>query len=313
MIVITGGAGFIGANLVAMLNARGDTDLVVVDDLTDGTKFRNLADASIADYLDKDEFLDCLAGGFPPPRAIVHLGACSDTTEWNGRYMMDVNYRYSRTLHGYCAEHGVPFIYASSASVYGGNEQFTETPANEAPLNVYGWSKLLFDQYVRRNPLSSQVVGLRFFNVYGPREFHKGSMASVALHLHRQLGEGDEVRLFEGTEGYGDGQQERDFVYVADACDVMSWFLANPAASGIFNVGTGRARPFNAVAESIIAWHGRGRVSYVPFPEHLRGRYQSHTRADLTALRAAGYPGEFRDVPDGVGHYLDWLAQRGDA
>jgi ADP-L-glycero-D-manno-heptose 6-epimerase len=227
--------------------------------------------------------------------------------------MMDVNYRYTRTLFEYCRRHGVPFIYASSAAVYGAGEVFAEVPENERPLNVYGYSKLLFDNYARRVGSSSQVVGLRFFNVYGPREFHKGSMASVALHLHRQLSDGDAVRLFEGTNGYGNGEQMRDFVHVVDACSVVLWCLDNPQVSGVFNVGTGCAQPFNDVARAVLDRHGRGTLEYIPFPDHLKGRYQNFTQADLTALRAAGCDTAFRDVAQGVHHYVDWLDQRGDA
>ena len=311
MHIVTGGAGFIGSNLARALADRG-ADVVIVDDLENGHKFENIADVDIADYLDKDEFIARLAdgnfaGGID---AILHQGACSETTEWNGRYMMANNYGYSKTLLHYCLEHAVPYIYASSAAVYGASTTFTEAPANERPLNVYGYSKLAFDRYVRRVAAepASQVVGLRYFNVYGPREQHKGPMASVAFHFDKQLRADGEVRLFEGSGGYGDGEQQRDFVYVDDICAVNLWFLDNPGASGIFNAGTGRAQTFNDVANAVINWHGSGKIRYIPFPDHLRGAYQSYTEADLTALREAGCDVTFRPVEDGVRGYLDELA-----
>jgi ADP-L-glycero-D-manno-heptose 6-epimerase len=316
MIVVTGGAGFIGSNIVAALNARGRTDVLVVDDLQDGAKFRNLADVEIMDYIDKEDFLRQIAAGADlgaPVEAIFHEGACSTTTEWDGRYMMRNNYDYSKALLHWCLKRRVAFLYASSASVYGAGRVFSERREYEEPLNVYGYSKFLFDQYVRRllPSAASQVVGFRYFNVYGPREQHKGSMASVAYHLHRQLQEGDRVRLFEGCDGYGDGEQRRDFVYVGDAVDVNLWFLDHPERSGIFNLGTGRSQPFNDVARAVIDYYGRGEIEYMPFPEHLRGRYQSYTEADISALRAAGYQAPFATVAEGVRRYMEWLAARG--
>ena len=310
MIIVTGGAGFIGANLVEALNRRGRTDILVVDNLENGVKCLNLADLEIADYLDKRDFLERVrAGDLPAPEVVFHQGACSATTEWNGRYVMDNNFEYSKVLLHWCQAHGAPFIYASSASVYGAGPNFTEGRENEHPLNAYAYSKFLFDQYVRRRlpEARAQIVGLRYFNVYGPREGHKGSMASVAYHFNQQLKEGDEVRLFEGSDGYGPGEQRRDFVYVGDVVDINLWFWDHPEVSGIFNAGTGRAQTFNDVARAVIAWHGRGRIRYIPFPEHLKGRYQSYTQADLTALRAAGYDRPFKTVEEGVRTYLDWL------
>jgi ADP-L-glycero-D-manno-heptose 6-epimerase len=311
-IIVTGGAGFIGSNLVKALNDRGHSDIIVVDDLQDGTKFRNLADCEIADYLDKDEFLARVKDGRGLPArisAILHEGACSSTTEWDGRFMMENNYEYSKALLHYCLEHAVPYLYASSASVYGAGTVFKEEREHEQPLNVYGYSKFLFDQYVRRLPTqaASQVVGFRYFNVYGPREQHKGGMASVAFHLNNQLKAGESPRLFQGCDGYGDGEQRRDFIYVADVVDVNLWFLEHPAKSGIFNVGTGSSQTFNDVANAVIRYHGNGAIDYIPFPEHLKGRYQSFTEADMSALRSAGYDKPFMRVEEGVRHYMEWL------
>lgn len=315
MIIVTGGAGFIGSNLVKTLNDQGRTDVVVIDDLTDGTKFVNLVDLTIADYLDKDEFLHRIVSGdefeeWGGIEVIFHEGACSATTEWDGKFMMENNYEYSKDLLHYCLERDIPFIYASSAATYGGrNDNFIEEPQYEQPLNVYGYSKQLFDQYVRRlmPDIRSQVVGLKYFNVYGPREQHKGSMSSVAFHLNTQLHKGENPKLFEGCDGFGNGGQMRDFIYVGDVCRVNLWFWQNPEVSGIFNCGTGRAEPFQHVAEAVINYHGKGQIEYIPFPDHLKGRYQSFTQADLTKLRTAGYPHEFKTVAEGVAEYMSWL------
>lgn len=312
MIVVTGGAGFIGSNLVKALNQRGGADIVVVDNLKDGRKFKNLTDCQIADYLDKEGFLARLKHGefrHPDIQAVFHQGACSTTTEWDGRYMMENNYEYSKQLLHFCAERNIPFIYASSAAVYGGGKVFKEQCANEAPLNVYGYSKFQFDQYVRAHAatLTNQVVGLRYFNVYGPKEAHKGAMASVAFHLRNQLLETGKVRLFAGTDGYADGEQRRDFVYVDDVAAVNLWFLDHPAAKGIFNVGAGRSQPFNDVARAVLAYFQRGELEYIPFPEHLKGCYQSFTEADLSALRGIGCDLVFKTVEQAVPLYMQWL------
>lgn len=314
MIVVTGGAGFIGSNLVHALSSAGHDRILVVDDLRDGTKFRNLVGARVADYLDKDDFLARVRNGSAPPaRAVFHLGACSATTEWDGRFMMANNYEYARVLLSWCLERRVPFLYASSAAVYGSGPDFREAPECEHPLNVYAYSKYLFDCHVRRifPQAESQVVGFRYFNVYGPREEHKGSMASVAFHFDQQLRDKGKVRLFEGSDGYGDGEQRRDFIYVDDAVRVNLWFWEEEAPSGIYNLGTGRSQTFNEVARAVLAWHRRGAIEYIPFPDSLRGRYQSFTEANMAALREAGYEGRFRPVEEGVADYLKWLAGPG--
>ncbi len=316
MLIVTGGAGFIGSNLVKLLLEKGHDNVVVVDDLSDGHKFANLSDLAIADYLDKDDFLERIdsPGFIGNVKAVLHQGACSTTTEWDGRYMMRNNYDYSKRLLGRCLEHRIPYIYASSAAVYGASPEFAESPGNENPLNVYGYSKLQFDRYVRRVAAEpdSQVVGLRYFNVYGPREQHKGSMASVAYHFDRQLLADNEVRLFEGSGGYANGEQRRDFVYVDDVCAVNLWFLEHPDVSGIFNAGTGRAQTFNEVAQAVIRFHGRGSIRYIPFPEHLKGAYQSYTEANLDALRGSGCDVDFRPVERGVADYLAAVAPPAD-
>lgn len=312
MIVVTGGAGFIGSNLIKGLNQRNHTDILVVDNLTNGIKFNNLVSCKIADYIDKEDFLTRIntAEEFSGKiDAIFHLGACSTTTEWDGRYMMRNNYEYTKALLHYCLQRGIPLIYASSAAVYGGGHIFKEEPEFESPLNVYGYSKFQFDQYLRRllPQVNSQVVGLRYFNVYGPGESHKGSMASVALHFHQQIVNSGELKLFAGCDGYGDGEQQRDFIYVDDVVAVNLWFLENPKKSGIFNVGTGRSQTFNDVAQSVIRAHGQGKITYIPFPEKLRGCYQSFTQADISKLRNAGFEQPFKTVEQGVHHYMETL------
>jgi ADP-L-glycero-D-manno-heptose 6-epimerase len=329
--VVTGAAGFIGSRLVAALNHAGIDEILAVDNLQRADKFRNLVGCEIQDYMDKREFLERLEAGQLEDtiEAVLHQGACSDTMETDGRYMMDNNYRYSRALLDWCQEEEVPFLYASSASVYGAGRVFREERANESPLNIYGYSKFLFDQYVRRaiDAGGSQIAGFRYFNVYGPNEQHKGRMASVAFHAtHQFLAEG-KVKLFVGSDGFADGGQKRDFVHVDDVVDVNLWFLEHREASGIFNCGTGHAQPFNDVARAVVngvrAARGESELSledmvaqrlieYIPFPPQLVGKYQSFTEADLSMLRAAGYGRAFQTVEQGVGSYTkQLLAQRG--
>ncbi|MEK9495832.1 ADP-glyceromanno-heptose 6-epimerase [Photorhabdus sp. P32] len=310
MIIVTGGAGFIGSNIVKALNDEGYKDILVVDNLKDGTKFTNLADLDIADYMDKEEFIASVLAGddFGDIDAIFHEGACSSTTEWDGKYMMDNNYQYSKELLHYCLERGTPFLYASSAATYGGRtDNFIEERQYEKPLNVYGYSKFLFDQYVREilPQADSQICGFRYFNVYGPREGHKGSMASVAFHLNNQINQGQNPKLFAGSESF-----QRDFIYVGDAAAVNLWFWKN-AVSGIYNCGTGRAESFQAVADAVVEFHQDKSltIEHIDFPEHLKGRYQRFTQADLTKLRAAGYDKPFKTVAEGVTEYMHWLNQ----
>ena len=315
MIIVTGAAGFIGSNIVKTLNQRGRTDILAVDDLTDGTKIFNLADCEIMDYMDKDEFITCIVSGegFEAPVEVVyHEGACSKTTEWNGKMMMNNNYEYSKDILHYCLEKKIPFMYASSAAVYGGSDIFVEQRKVEKPLNVYAYSKFLFDQYVRRilPQAQSQIVGLRYFNVYGPREQHKAGMSSVAFHCNNQLKINGICRLFSGCDGYADGEQLRDFIFVGDVVDVNLWLWENSKVSGIFNCGTGRSQSFNDVANAVIAYHGKGKLEYIPFPDKLKGAYQSYTQADMSALRAAGYEVAFKSVEQAVPEYLSWLNEQ---
>lgn len=308
-IIVTGAAGFIGSNLVRQLNARGERNIIVVDDLSNGHKFANLVGLDIADYLDLHDFLRRVQNGdsFGKVRAVFHEGACSTTTEWNGRYMMENNYEYSKQLLQWCQANKTPFLYASSAAVYGGSTRFIEQYEYEKPLNVYGYSKYLFDQYVRRllPSATAQIAGFRYFNVYGPNEQHKAGMASVAFHQNNQLKAGDVVKLFEASHGYCNGGQLRDFIHVDDVCKVNLFFFEHSDKSGIFNCGSGKAEEFNAVANAVINWHQRGRIEYVPFPEGLLAAYQAYTQADLSQLRKAGYQASFMDVATGVKRYLD--------
>jgi ADP-L-glycero-D-manno-heptose 6-epimerase len=304
MFIVTGGAGFIGSNLVKALNTRGADDILLVDDLADGHKFANLADARIADYLDRHDFRDRLAAGtdFGPVEAVFHQGACTDTTEWDGQYMLDTNFEASKEVFAWCQARAVPLVYASSAAVYGAATRFSEDDDALRPLNVYGWSKLLFDRWVarRRGDLTARVVGFRYFNVYGPGEAHKRRMASVIHHFDRQLAETGKVRLFGASHGCGDGEHRRDFVFVGDIARANLWAYESGTADGLYNLGTGKSRSFNDVARAVIACHGRGTIDYIPMPDDLVAAYQAHTEADLSRLRAAGYAEDFTALEDGV-------------
>jgi ADP-L-glycero-D-manno-heptose 6-epimerase len=330
-LIVTGAAGFIGSNIIQGLNARGISNIIAVDDLRDGDKFRNLADLQIADYVDHAVFYDRFSNGaYGQVEAVFHEGACSDTMETDGRYMMDNNYGVSCQLWTACQAQGTRLLYASSAATYGGSSSFVEIPAFEKPLNVYGYSKLLFDQRMRTemgadfSQNKAQVVGFRYFNVYGPREQHKGRMASVAFHQFHQFKQDGHVKLFGEYGGYAAGQQERDFVFIDDVVAVNLWFFDHPSQNGLFNLGTGRSQPFNDVALAVVnaARSAGGQkalsladavqqqlIQYIAFPDGLRGKYQCFTQADLNGLRGSGCDHTFADVQTGVANYMAWLAQ----
>ncbi len=335
-IVVTGAAGFIGSNIIQGLNARGIDDIIAVDDLTQGDKFRNLADLRIADYVDAGVFYDLFAhGGFGQVEAVFHEGACSDTMESDGKFMLHNNYTLSCQLLHACQKNETRLLYASSAATYGGSDTFREEPAFERPLNVYGYSKLLFDQRMRRDfgvhferlvaGRNAQVAGFRYFNVYGPREQHKARMASVAFHQFNQFEAEGRVKLFGDYGGHAAGAQMRDFIFIDDVVAINLWFFDHPAVSGIFNVGTGRAQAFNDVASAVVnamrehqgkpslaleSSVSQGLIEYVAFPDSLRGKYQCYTQADLTALRAAGCEHRFTDVQNGVSKYMRCLLKQ---
>jgi ADP-L-glycero-D-manno-heptose 6-epimerase len=328
--IVTGACGFVGSNIVKALNDRGITNIVAVDNLTRADKFKNIVDCEIAEYVDKDDFLQVVESGElgGDVDVIFHQGACSDTMETDGRYMMENNYRYSLSLLEYCLEEGVPLLYASSASVYGAGKTFREDRSYESPLNVYGYSKFLFDQAVRArlDAAQSQIAGFRYFNVYGPRESQKGRMASTAFHFFNQYRASGKVKLFEGSDGYGNGEQSRDFVSVEDVVKVNLFFLDHPEVSGIFNLGTGRSQPFNDMAVATVnavrraegkpaldlaAMRAQGIIEYIPFPDALKGKYQSFTQADTSLLREAGYAEKFLTVEEGVARYVPWLQAQG--
>jgi ADP-L-glycero-D-manno-heptose 6-epimerase len=316
MIIVTGGAGFIGSNLIHQLNRAGVRDILLVDNFAPaanlaGPKFFNLWGADFADYMDKHEFRTALkAGRFEGVNvsAILHQGACSNTLEDDGRYMMDNNFTCSKELLHFALARKIPFVYASTAAVYGLSEKFTEAPANERPLNIYGYSKLVFDNYVRRlmPEIRSTVVGLRYFNVYGPREQHKGRMASVIHHFTKQLKETGTIRMFVGSGGYADGEQRRDFVFVNDLAKINMFFAGllpespKQPVQAVVNAGTGEARTFKAVAEALMQVHGPGAIEFIPFPGDLKNRYQHFTEADTAGLRKAGYMAAFTPLEEGV-------------
>ena len=318
-IIVTGAAGFIGSNIVKALNERGISDIVAVDNLTNGNKFKNL---------DKQEFIyQIRTHQFPYDniRAVFHEGACSDTMNHDGKYMMENNYQYTLDLLDWCQDECIPFLYASSAAVYGKGDVFREERELEQPLNVYGYSKFLFDQVLRqrmKQDLTAQVVGFRYFNVYGMREQHKARMASVAYHHFNQYREQGFVNLFGQYEQYGNGEHSRDFVSVEDVVKVNLYFFDHPEKSGIYNLGTGRSQPFNDLAAATVnacrAAEGKpkltlnelveqGLIRYIDFPDALKGKYQSFTQADITQLRAAGYADEFLTVEQGVERYVAWM------
>ena len=313
MIIVTGGAGFIGSNIVKGLNDRGREDVLIVDNLTNMVKFKNIQGLKALDYMDKQNFIDAIKNGkFDDANieVIFHEGACSDTMEYNGKYMMENNFEYTKTLMHFALKKKIQLIYASSASTYGsGKHGFSEKPACEEALNVYAFSKLFFDNYARRyfDNAESQIVGLRYFNVYGPQENHKGKMASMIFQMFNQWKAEGKVKLFEGIDGYGNGEQVRDFIYVKDVVKVNFFFWDHPELKGIYNCGTGHAHTFNTLAKGVLKYFGSGELEYVPFPEVLKGKYQSFTEADSSKLLAAGYDGGFTDIEEAIAEYCELL------
>ncbi|MGP1958200.1 MAG: ADP-glyceromanno-heptose 6-epimerase [Arsenophonus sp.] len=308
MIIVTGGSGFIGSNIIKALNDIGQNNILVVDNFKKKDKFINLVDLDIADYIDKVDFIKSIMNGdnIGEIDVIFHEGASSSTTELDGQYVMNNNYEYSKKLLHYCIERDINFLYASSAAIYGKrNNYFIEERRYEKPLNIYGYSKFLFDQYVRRilPKITSQVCGIRYFNVYGPNEGHKKSMASVAFHLNNQTNKGNILKLFIGSEKF-----KRDFIYVSDVADVNLWCWKNKI-SGIFNCGRGKADSFQALADEIIAFYKEKKLilEYIAFPDNLKNCYQVFTEADLTKLRSAGYLKPFKTMTEGVTNYMQWL------
>ncbi|MBQ7703973.1 MAG: ADP-glyceromanno-heptose 6-epimerase [Selenomonadaceae bacterium] len=317
MIIVTGGAGFIGSNIVKALNDRGRKDILIVDNLGKTEKYKNLIGLKFMDYVQREDFLRFVADDELDAgeiEVIFHDGACSDTMEYDVNYMMKLNYEYSKELFHYCADNEIEFIYASSASTYGDGENgFREIETCESALNPYAFSKLLFDRYVRQNlyEVESKVIGLRYFNVFGPQEFHKGRMASIALQMYNQIKKSGVIKLFKGTDGYLDGEQRRDFIYVKDVAKVNLWCFENEIASGVYNCGTGNATTFNAVAQAVISALGKGEIEYIDFPKELEGKYQSFTQADTRKILSAGYDGGFTDINDAVQEYCKFLNEGG--
>jgi len=310
MIIVTGGAGFIGANLVrSLLEIK--KEILVVEELNRyEKKFRNIENLEILDCIGHDVFLKNLNNGKYNNKIehIFHLGACSKTTEPDRDYVMEMNLNYSKSILEHSSNNNINLVYASSASVYGEGNTFAENPENESSLNHYSESKLLFDNYVRANfnKINSQVVGLRYFNVYGPYEQHKEVMSSVIYHFSNQHKSQGMLKLFRGSHGYADGEQRRDFVYVKDTVDIKIWFLHNHK-SGIFNVGTGKSRSFNDVANAVIDFYGSGHIEYIDFPDGLEKQYQAFTEADMTNLKNIGYTKDATELEEGVKQYLSFL------
>lgn len=308
MIIVTGGAGFIGRNLIAGLNKIHQTDIVVVDNLKNGKKYENLVGLHISDYIDKSDFIKHLytnTSYIKNIETVFHEGACSDTTEWNGKYLMHNNYQYSKELVTYCVQYSIPFIYASSAAVYGKNTDIFHKTNNkyEKPINIYGYSKFLFDQYIYKimQQSTSQICGLRYFNVYGPYETHKKNMASIIFNIYNQITQKKNPTLFIGSKHF-----KRDFIYIDDIININLWIWLNNI-SGIFDCGTGIATSFESIANIILNFFNNKNIQHIPMPSDLQKHYQTFTKANSLQLQKIGYPHKFTEINDGIHKYLNWL------
>ncbi|MXP56649.1 ADP-glyceromanno-heptose 6-epimerase [Pantoea sp. Mhis] len=309
MIIVTGGTGMIGSNIIKALNILNHADILVVDNLKDGHKCANLADLNIIDYIDKKDFLNYIKSNrtFGSIKIVFHKGACSDTTEWDGKYIMENNYQYSKEILHFCLNYKIPFLYASSAAVYGiRKKNFIEERQYEKPLNIYGYSKMLFDNYVRQllPCTNSPICGLRYFNVYGPREAHKGAMASIIFHFNSQINEKLSLKLFEGSSNF-----YRDFIHVDDVVALNLWCWKK-RISGIYNCGTGHSTSFQEVANIILSSYKENFIEYIPFPKEMQGYYQTFTQANLTKLHQIGYTKKFKTINNGINEYIMQLNQQ---
>ena len=317
MIVVTGGAGFIGSNIVHALNLRGESNILIVDNLGKGDKYKNLIGLKFREYMHMDDFMHEIENDdiffAEDIDVIFHEGACSDTMEYDVNFMMKVNYEYSKKLLDFCIDEDTPFIYASSASTYGdGQKGFREIEECENALNPYAFSKLMFDRYVRSiladDDFMPSIIGLRYFNVYGAQERHKGRMASIVYQMYQQVKQTGVIKLFKGSDGYEDGEQRRDFISVEDVVKVNLWaYDDEEIVSGIYNCGTGQAHTFNEVARAVIKSLGKGKIEYIDFPAELQGKYQSFTQADTSNLISAGYDGGFTDFEKSIADYCKFL------
>lgn len=309
MIIVTGGAGFIGCNLIKGLNKIQKKNILVVDNLKNGKKYINLKNLYILDYLDKDDFIkrvlnNSISSYIKDIDVIFHEGACSSTTEWDGSYVMDNNYQYSKDLLHYCIKYNIPFIYASSAAVYGKDTRvMCKNSHYEHPNNMYGYSKFLFDQYVKTisSKINSQICGLRYFNVYGPYECHKNKMASIVFQLYKQIIHDKYPILFIGSKYF-----KRDFIYIDDIVDINLWVWRH-RISGIFDCGTGKAESFEYIANVVLKFFNKNLLKYIPMPDKLYESYQIFTQANIYPLRKVGYNKLFIDAQDGIFQYLNWL------
>jgi ADP-L-glycero-D-manno-heptose 6-epimerase len=312
MIIVTGGAGFIGSALITALNKRQITDILVVDELGTDQKWKNLCNLSFADYVEKNDFLEMIIADKlnSSIEAVFHLGACSDTTETNTSYLIKNNYEYSKLLAQWATADNVRFIYASSAATYGdgsiGFKDDLKKIETLKPLNMYGYSKQLFDLWANRTGLLKSIAGLKYFNVFGPNEYHKADMRSFVIKAFEQINTDGTVRLFKSYNSeFADGEQLRDFIYVKDAVEMTLFFYDNPQISGLFNIGTGKARSWNDLVKAVFtAMNKKPAIEYIEMPESIRNQYQYFTEADITSLRKAGFDKEITTLDDAVKDYV---------